>query len=225
MNPLLICSIISEFIVCFQGIPLQEPPPQMPLLASGNLPTVPIVASTTNSDGSGGGNNSGGSIGSDMRQAQSHHSSGGSSHLCTTEGRSNDAARPGSIIRVTEMSTPRTSHSRNSSLDFRPTHTRSSSDLHTLSALGNHSHAAALDLRHNRTSSADLNKIVRTDLGVLFTTQGTQWIDPLRVRIVKGHHNWIAVVYAHFVTCYRQVGQGALLFLVIISYLAIFKHL
>ncbi|XP_035209519.1 BTB/POZ domain-containing protein KCTD3-like, partial [Stegodyphus dumicola] len=29
------------------------------------------------------------------------------------------------------------------------------------------------------------------------------WTDPLRVRIVKGHHNWIAVAYAHFVSCYR----------------------
>ncbi|KAG1677876.1 BTB/POZ domain-containing protein KCTD3 [Nymphon striatum] len=30
------------------------------------------------------------------------------------------------------------------------------------------------------------------------------YIDPITVRCVKAHHNWIAVAYAHFVTCYRM---------------------
>lgn len=32
---------------------------------------------------------------------------------------------------------------------------------------------------------------------------GSTWTDPLRVQIVKAHHNWIVVAYAHFVACYR----------------------
>lgn len=123
-----------------------------------------------------------------------------------------EAARPGSIVRVSETAVapppppppPHRGHSRNSSLDFRPTHARTSSDLRAVTLPHVASSATYDAARHARTSSADLNKLVRTDLGVLFTNQGMQWIDPLRVRIVKGHHNWIAVVYAHFVTCYRM---------------------
>lgn len=29
------------------------------------------------------------------------------------------------------------------------------------------------------------------------------WADPLRVQIIKAHHNWIVVAYAHFFVCYR----------------------
>lgn len=28
-------------------------------------------------------------------------------------------------------------------------------------------------------------------------------VDPRKVLIVAGHHNWIVVAYAHFVICYR----------------------
>lgn len=28
-------------------------------------------------------------------------------------------------------------------------------------------------------------------------------MDPLRVQIIKAHHNWIVIAYAHFITCYR----------------------
>lgn len=31
----------------------------------------------------------------------------------------------------------------------------------------------------------------------------SSWADPLRVQIIKAHHNWIVVAYAHFVVCYR----------------------
>lgn len=28
-------------------------------------------------------------------------------------------------------------------------------------------------------------------------------IDPRKVLIISGHHNWIVAAYAHFVICYR----------------------
>ncbi|XP_069689720.1 BTB/POZ domain-containing protein KCTD3 isoform X2 [Periplaneta americana] len=104
-------------------------------------------------------------------------------------------------------------HSRNSSLDLRVSSngcatvsSRSSTDIRNIagrSAVG-HSRAASLDLRHTRNSSADLNKLFRNDVGLVFGAhQGSSWADPLRVQIVKAHHNWIAVAYAHFVACYR----------------------
>lgn len=51
-------------------------------------------------------------------------------------------------------------HSRNSSLDMR---------VGSRSAAGRcHSRAASLDLRHTRNSSADLNKLIRNDVGLVF---------------------------------------------------------
>ena len=35
------------------------------------------------------------------------------------------------------------------------------------------------------------------------TVTGSNWADPLRVQIIKAHHHWIVVAYAHFVVCYR----------------------
>ncbi|KAG0717128.1 BTB/POZ domain-containing protein KCTD3 [Chionoecetes opilio] len=52
-----------------------------------------------------------------------------------------------------------------------------------------HSRNSSLDMRHNPPQIAG---------------QGSAWVDPLRVRMVKAHHNWILVAYAHFVTCYRN---------------------
>lgn len=68
-----------------------------------------------------------------------------------------------------------------------------------------HSRAASLDLRHSRNSSADLNKIIRNDVGLVFNShqQSAGFVDPLRVHIIKAHHNWISAAYPHFVTCYR----------------------
>lgn len=68
-----------------------------------------------------------------------------------------------------------------------------------------HSRTASLDLRHSRNSSADLNKIIRNDVGLVFNShqQSAGFIDPLRVQIIKAHHNWISAAYPHFVTCYR----------------------
>ncbi|KAJ8963275.1 hypothetical protein NQ318_018742 [Aromia moschata] len=118
-------------------------------------------------------------------------------------------------------------HSRNSSLELRlglsTNYSRSSQDLRGLTSRG-HSRAASLDLRHARNSSADLNKLIRNDVGLVFgmsnlrnisgsiflcILQGnflltdSSWADPLRVQIIKAHHNWIVVAYAHFVVCYR----------------------
>lgn len=68
-----------------------------------------------------------------------------------------------------------------------------------------HSRTASLDLRHSRNSSADLNKIIRNDVGLVFNShqQSAGFVDPLRVQIIKAHHNWISAAYPHFVTCYR----------------------
>ncbi|CAG9859483.1 unnamed protein product [Phyllotreta striolata] len=97
-------------------------------------------------------------------------------------------------------------HSRNSSLELRlgvsNSYSRSSQDLRGLPGRG-HSRAASLDLRHTRNSSADLNKLIRNDIGLIFGMTSTCWADPLRVQIIKAHHNWIVVSYAHFVVCYR----------------------
>ncbi|XP_045602053.1 LOW QUALITY PROTEIN: SH3KBP1-binding protein 1 [Procambarus clarkii] len=120
------------------------------------------------------------------------------------------------------VAVPRPSHSRNSSLDMRhnpsqlvgqglhngvyPGHmSRSSSDLRSHAARS-HSRTPSMDLRHSRNSSADLNKFFKNEINVLNNAgpPGSSWVDPLRVRMVKAHHNWILVAYAHFVTCYRN---------------------
>ncbi|KAG8230987.1 hypothetical protein J437_LFUL003945, partial [Ladona fulva] len=96
------------------------------------------------------------------------------------------------------LSHPRSSHSRNSSLDTRVGSgaasgsgnsvctaavnggstcgngsgvvSRSSTDLRSLGRVA-HSRTASLDLRHARNSSADLNKLFRNDVGLLFSGQ------------------------------------------------------
>lgn len=104
---------------------------------------------------------------------------------------------PGSMVRVPENSNPpnrHISHSRNSSLDMRDWR-----------VTGGHSRTASLDMmRHSRNSSMDLNKLVKNDLGLVFSPNlCVNWADPLRIQIIKAHHNWISVAYAHFVICYR----------------------
>ncbi|RZC38304.1 BTB/POZ domain-containing protein KCTD3, partial [Asbolus verrucosus] len=95
---------------------------------------------------------------------------------------------------------------KNSSMELRlgmsATYSRSSQDLRGLASRG-HSRAASLDLRHVRNSSADLNKLFRNDIGLVFGNSGSGWADPLRVQIIKAHHNWIVVGYAHFIVSYR----------------------
>lgn len=80
-------------------------------------------------------------------------------------------------------------HSRNSSLELRMGLSgicnRSTQDLRCLTARGppvsSHSRTASLDRRHPSLA----------------------YMDPLPVQIIKAHHNWISVAYAHFVVCYR----------------------
>lgn len=43
---------------------------------------------------------------------------------------------------------------------------------------------------------------------VLFFSSGPG-LDPGMVRIVCGHHNWIAVAYAQFVVCYRFASSAS----------------
>lgn len=85
------------------------------------------------------------------------------------------------------------SHMRNSSLDYR------------IQQKGlPHSRTSSLDLRHVRNNSADLNKLYKNDISLVFGPQQvSSWVDPLRVQIIKAHHNWIVIAYAHFITCYR----------------------
>ncbi len=44
--------------------------------------------------------------------------------------------------------------------------------------------------------------ILRYCFGYFYITIGTP-VDPRKVLIVAGHHNWIVAAYAHFVICYR----------------------
>lgn len=72
-------------------------------------------------------------------------------------------------------------HSRNSSLELRMgisgSCSRSSQDLRGLSGRGSgHSRAASLDLRHARNSSADLNKLFRNDVGLVFGANGNSFV-------------------------------------------------
>lgn len=73
-------------------------------------------------------------------------------------------------------------HSRNSSLELRygisGSCSRSSQDLRGLASNRvppgpGHSRAASLDLRHARNSSADLNKLIRNDVGLVFGANGS----------------------------------------------------
>lgn len=47
-----------------------------------------------------------------------------------------------------------------------------------------------------------LGLIVRFFLFHLLLSAGSA-VDPRKVLIVAGHHNWIVAAYAHFVICYR----------------------
>ncbi|XP_037810878.1 BTB/POZ domain-containing protein KCTD3 [Lucilia sericata] len=121
-------------------------------------------------------------------------------------------ARPGSMVRVPEpaniVSNRHSSHSRNSSWDLRlgrGSSTSQDSRCWSNNTRGEHSRNPSLDfMRHSRNSSADLNKLIRNDVGLVFSpTLSSNWVDPLRVQIIKAHQNWFAVAYAHFVACYR----------------------
>lgn len=102
-------------------------------------------------------------------------------------------------------------HSRNSSLDISRVTVNGRGSVINGRGNGNSGHSRAASLgnhvpnHHSRNSSADLNKYIRNDaLNLVFGyNQGSNWADPLRVQIIKAHHNWIVVAYAHFIVCYR----------------------
>jgi len=102
-------------------------------------------------------------------------------------------------------------HSRNSSLDISRVTVNGRGSVINGRNNGNSGHSRAASLgnhvpsHHSRNSSADLNKYIRNDaLNLVFGyNQGSNWADPLRVQIIKAHHNWIVVAYAHFIVCYR----------------------
>ncbi|XP_050404253.1 BTB/POZ domain-containing protein KCTD3 isoform X1 [Patella vulgata] len=107
----------------------------------------------------------------------------------------------GSVVRVSEtaaVATASRSHSRNSSLDSRMCHSRQGS--HDLRTRG-HSRNSSADLRHSRTSSQDFSRLKMFDCG---SSSTTVIVEPLRVTMVRGHHNWICVAYLHFVCCFRM---------------------
>ncbi|KAG8192757.1 hypothetical protein JTE90_009777 [Oedothorax gibbosus] len=112
---------------------------------------------------------------------------------CSSTSINTSDSRPGQVFRVLPDTAPQRTSSPMS---------RSSSDIRNIGR--GHSRTSSLDMRHSRNSSADLNKAFKIDFGSVFNNHGAyNFADQLRVRIVKGHHNWIAVAYAHFVCCYR----------------------
>lgn len=67
-----------------------------------------------------------------------------------------------------------------------------------------HSRNASLDLKHSRNSSLDFNKTIKNENGMVSLNYHPDfWADPMRVRTIRAHHNWISVAYAHFVTCFH----------------------
>lgn len=86
----------------------------------------------------------------------------------------------GQIFNGTFGQTRPTGHSRNSSVELRKgisgSCSRSSQDLRGLANRvppgSGHSRAASLDLRHARNSSADLNKMFRNEVGLIFGANG-----------------------------------------------------
>jgi len=103
-------------------------------------------------------------------------------------------------------------HSRGASVDLRRSHSRNSSaDLRAPQRpdrppppVPGHAQGQAGHV-HSRNSSADLSKVFRNELGMLFGGQGgpAPWVDPLRVLLVTGHQNCLAVAYKHFVAVYK----------------------
>lgn len=99
----------------------------------------------------------------------------------------NGCSRKNSTASNTEISVNRT-HSRNSSLDLRTVGRIPSQDQLSRCGRG-HSRAASL-------GNADCHKGQRPP-------ELNTWPDNSKVHIIKAHHNWVVVAYAHFVTGYR----------------------
>ncbi|XP_074104622.1 BTB/POZ domain-containing protein KCTD3 isoform X3 [Cotesia typhae] len=123
-------------------------------------------------------------------------------------GRTVASSRPDTSQPSTSQATPNQASNTNGPQNQKPptsNHTRNSSLDYRLPQRGlQHSRNPSLDLRHTRNSSADMNKYFRNEVGLVFGPhQASGWVDPLRVQMIKAHHNWIVIAYAHFITCYR----------------------
>lgn len=110
----------------------------------------------------------------------------------------NSIPRPGQMVRTefasntsSTSSTRHSGHSRNSSWDLRV------------------SFNGRKDIRHNRNSSADLNKYLRNDLNAIFSqnvlesTQKDPVAEQIKVKIIKAHHNCIALAHDHYATVFQ----------------------
>ncbi|XP_037045499.1 BTB/POZ domain-containing protein KCTD3 [Bradysia coprophila] len=165
-------------------------------------PNIPIHEASSNANLNG----------SESEPRSSTSSTSSQFSTCSMSNVNQQHAKPGSMVRVPELSSaaptagaPTTRHSRNSSWDrLSYSGNGSSRTAQGWQAAGvGHSRTASLDLRHSRNSSADLNNI-RSDAGLFsYNNTASGWSDPLRVQIIKAHHNVISVAYPHFVTCYR----------------------
>uniref|UniRef100_A0A1B0GD84 Cleavage inducing molecular chaperone Jiv domain-containing protein n=1 Tax=Glossina morsitans morsitans TaxID=37546 RepID=A0A1B0GD84_GLOMM len=107
-------------------------------------------------------------------------------------------ARPGlcSMVRVPELSNisnRHSSHSRNSSWDLRLGHDNSTTQDNRCWSKnrGEYPRNPSLDfVRHSRNSSADLNKLIRNDISLVFSPKlNFNRVDSPRVQIIKAHQN------------------------------------
>ncbi|KAI9564726.1 hypothetical protein GHT06_008467 [Daphnia sinensis] len=101
-----------------------------------------------------------------------------------------------SVVDLRALVPPRgTSSSRNGHIVMNRTHSRSSS----------------LDLRWNSlrrqeagTAAGSHNQLAAWFGGLHVRSS----IDPLRVNLIKAHHNWILIAYAHMITCHKFKDAG-----------------
>lgn len=122
--------------------------------------------------------------GSSTASDESQVSSSGAEQMNKNLGHpsTSNTARPGCMVRVPEhgssvsassgasstSSSRLSGHSRNSSWDMRYAYNSSlTRNQQNWTNGGNHSRAASLELRHSRNSSADLNKLIKNDIGIL----------------------------------------------------------
>lgn len=83
----------------------------------------------------------------------------------------------------------RVGHSRQGSVDTRPC---------------SHSRNSSLDLRQSPQPGLDPTRLLASRQEAALNHALNLHAEPLRVMMVKGHHNWICAAYRHFVCCYRM---------------------
>lgn len=144
-----------------------------------------------------------------------------------TAASSNSILKPGNVLRLFNSPHHR-STSNEAPTTHHKTHSRQSSSSELLNFVYNY--PSAIDFAnqhlngggvrtgpsHSRNQSMELRQM-KTDLGILLTDctgSGTQYMNrnpalgptstaTTQVNLIVGHHNWIAVAYAHYVCCYK----------------------